>query len=55
MGRGLGSLKRRKIPDREVETIQDLIYYQYARIIARRASGVSDGKEAKAGYLHKVR
>jgi hypothetical protein len=35
------------MPDREVETIQDLIYYQYAKIIVRRASGVADGKEAK--------
>ena len=35
------------MPDRDVKTIQDLIYYQYAKIIVRRASGVSDGKEAK--------
>jgi hypothetical protein len=27
------------MPDREVETIQDLIYYQYAKIIARRVFG----------------
>jgi ribosomal protein S27AE len=36
------------MPDREVKTIQDLIYYQYAKIIVRRASGATDGKEAKA-------
>jgi len=36
-----------KIPDRDVRTIRDLIYYQYAKIIARRAFGASDGKEAK--------
>jgi ribosomal protein S27AE len=36
------------MPDKEVKTIQDLIYYQYAKIIVRRASGVADGKEAKA-------
>lgn len=36
------------MPDREVKTIQDLIYYQYAKIIVRRASGAADGKEAKA-------
>jgi ribosomal protein S27AE len=36
------------MPDRDVKTIQDLIYYQYAKIIVRRASGASDGKEAKA-------
>ena len=33
--------------DRDVETIRDLIYYQYAKIIARRAFGAADGKEAK--------
>jgi ribosomal protein S27AE len=36
------------MPDRDVKTIQDLIYYQYAKIIARRAFGATDGKEAKA-------
>jgi hypothetical protein len=36
------------MPDREVKTICDLIYYQYAKIIVRRASGAADGKEAKA-------
>jgi hypothetical protein len=35
------------MPDRDVKTIQDLIYYQYAKIIARRAFGAADGKEAK--------
>jgi len=35
------------MPDRDVKTILDLIYYQYAKIIARRAFDVSDGKEAK--------
>ncbi|MDD1776798.1 MAG: hypothetical protein LUQ65_01410 [Candidatus Helarchaeota archaeon] len=34
------------MPDRDVKTIQDLIYYQYAKIIARRAFGAVDGKEA---------
>ena len=33
--------------DRDVKTIRDLIYYQYAKIIARRAFSVPDGKEAK--------
>jgi hypothetical protein len=36
------------MPDRDVKTIRDLIYYQYAKIIARRAFGAADGKEAKA-------
>jgi len=35
------------MPDRDVETIRDLIYYQYAKIIARRAFRAADGKEAK--------
>jgi len=35
------------MPDRDVRTIRDLIYYQYAKIIARRAFSASDGKEAK--------
>jgi len=38
------------MPDRDVETIQDLIYYQYAKIVARRAFGVPDGKEAKSKH-----
>jgi len=35
------------MPDRDVETIRDLIFYQYAKIVARRAFGAADGKEAK--------
>ena len=35
------------MPDRDVETIRDLIYYQYAKIIARRAFSTADGAEAK--------
>jgi len=45
------------MPDREVETIQDLIYYQYAKIIARRAFSMPDGKEAKGkhyGFIKKT-
>jgi len=38
------------MPDREVQTIRDLIYYQYAKIIARSAFAVTDGKSAK--YQH---
>ena len=29
------------MPDRDVKTIQDLIYYQYAKIITRRAFGAA--------------
>lgn len=35
------------MPDRDVKTIQDLLFYQYAKIIAKRAFAVSDGKEVK--------
>ena len=35
------------MPDREVHTIRDLIYYQYAKIIARSAFSASDGVQAK--------
>ena len=35
------------MPDRDVKTIRDLIYYQYAKNIARRAFSAPDGKEAK--------
>jgi len=45
------------MPDRDVETIHDLIYYQYAKIIARRAFDVPDGKEAKGrhyGFIKKT-
>lgn len=45
------------MPDRDVKTILDLIYYQYAKIIARRAFDISDGKEAKRqhyGFIKKT-
>lgn len=45
------------MPDRDVVTIQDLIYYQYAKIVARRAFGTADGKEAKSkhyGFIKKT-
>jgi len=45
------------MPDRDVETIRDLIFYQYAKIIARRAFGSADGKEAKKysyGFVKKT-
>jgi hypothetical protein len=38
------------MPDREVRTIRDLIYYQYAKIIAKRAFTAPDGKMAKRGH-----
>jgi len=45
------------MPIRSAKTIRDLIYYQYAKIIARRAFGVADGKEAKQkhfGFIKKT-
>jgi hypothetical protein len=38
------------MPDREVQTLQDLIWYQYAKIIAKRALG-SDAKEKHYGFV----
>jgi hypothetical protein len=38
------------MPDREVRTIRDLIYYQYAKIVARSAFSAADGKSAKAQH-----
>jgi hypothetical protein len=35
------------MPDRDVTTIKDLIYYQYAKIIARSAFSVPNGTAAK--------
>lgn len=45
------------MPDKDVKTIQDLIYYQYAKIIARRAFSVPDGKKVKSqhyGFIKKT-
>jgi 5-methylcytosine-specific restriction endonuclease McrA len=38
------------MPDRDVRTIRDLIYYQYAKIIAKRAFSCADGEAAKRGH-----
>jgi hypothetical protein len=35
------------MPDREVNSIRDLIYYQYAKIIAKRAFATPSGTDAK--------
>ena len=45
------------MPDRDVNMIQDSMFYQYAKIIARRAFSMSDGKEAKKqhyGFIKKA-
>ena len=36
--------------DRDVTTIGDLIYYQCAKIIAKSAFAVSDGRQAKGRH-----
>ena len=38
------------MPDRDVTTIGDLIYYQYANIIAKSVFGLPDGREAKGRH-----
>ena len=38
------------MPDKDVKTIKDLIYYQYAKIIAKRAFDKSNGKDAKKNH-----
>ena len=38
------------MPDREVKTIRDLIYYQYAKIIAKSALG-PDAKKSGYGFI----
>ncbi|MFA6342702.1 MAG: hypothetical protein WCX75_07585, partial [Fibrobacteraceae bacterium] len=38
------------MPDHEVKTIRDLIYYQYAKIIAKAAMG-PDAKKAAYGFI----
>lgn len=38
------------MPDKDVATIKDLIYYQYAKIIARSAMVSPDGKTAKSAH-----
>ncbi len=38
------------MPDRDVSTIRDLIYYQHAKIIAKSAFAASDAREAKGGH-----
>jgi hypothetical protein len=39
--------RQKDMPDRDVKTVRDLIYYQYAKIIASRAFGAADGKKEK--------
>jgi hypothetical protein len=43
------------MPDRDVTTIKDLIYYQYAKIITRSALRAPDGTAAKANITQTFR
>lgn len=38
------------MPDKDVETIRDLIFYQYAKIITRSAFSIHDGRQAKESH-----
>jgi len=38
------------VPDRDVTTIRDLIYYQFAKIIARSALHAPDDTAARGSY-----
>jgi hypothetical protein len=38
------------MPDRDVKTIRDLIYYQYAKIVAKSAFGL-DAKKTSYGFI----
>jgi uncharacterized protein with PIN domain len=45
------------MPDKEVQTIREVIFYQYAKIIARSAFRSMDGKQAKSlhyGFIKKT-
>ena len=45
------------MPDRDVQTIRDLIFYQYAKLIARSAFQIPDGigvKEQHYGFVKKT-
>ena len=46
-GRILGGESGGAMPDRDVTTVKDLIYYQYAKIITRSAGHAPDGTAAK--------
>jgi hypothetical protein len=38
------------MPDRDVHTIKELIYYQYAKVMARSAFGL-DAKRESYGFI----
>jgi len=42
----LGPSVEPAMPDRDVMTVGDLVYHQHAKIIAKSAFGVPEGREA---------
>lgn len=45
------------MPDKEVRSLRDLIFYQYSKIIAKRAFEVPDGQDVKSrhyGFIKKT-
>jgi len=45
------------MPDKDVKTIEDLIFYQYAKIIAKSAFSIPEGEQAKRhhyGFIKKT-
>jgi hypothetical protein len=45
------------MPDRDVHTVKDVIFFQYSKIIARAAFSLSNGREAKKtayGFIKKT-
>lgn len=43
------------MPDKEVKTIQDLIFYQYAKIIVKSAMKTGDNESAKAKHYGMIK
>lgn len=45
------------MPDRDVKIVQDIIYYQYAKVIEKSAFSATNGKVAKKqhyGFAKKI-
>jgi 5-methylcytosine-specific restriction endonuclease McrA len=51
----LGNQKGEVVPDKDVKTIRELIFYQYAKIIAKRALASGNAAEAKRRHYGFIR
>jgi 5-methylcytosine-specific restriction endonuclease McrA len=51
----LGNQKGEAVPDKDVKTIRELIFYQYAKIIAKRALASGNAAEAKRRHYGFIR